>query len=174
MYFALRITVPWKASCLGNKKEFKEIQLKGALQGLLLFKIVQPQKSIPLRHQPRSPPALLHCFRVVGRDTIAYSPCKHRDRAWWKLFLWLYGVIQPCTYRISPTASMEYEKNVSWERHRDPGASIPWSMLTPSLGCSPGTLLYGNPLNCLLLHFLDVFGHGNLFSLKSINISWIL
>lgn len=27
---------------------------------------------------------------------------------------------------------------------------------------------------CLLLHFLDVFGHGNLFSLKSINISWIL
>ena len=50
MFFALRITVPLKASCLGNRKKSKEVQLEVALQGLVLFKIIQPQKSIPLPH----------------------------------------------------------------------------------------------------------------------------
>lgn len=146
MFSAPCITVRQKASYVGNKKKVQRDSVGSCFPGNITFQDPTTPEKHSLATLAQVPTCTFILFQSSWERIVVY---KHRDRAWWEFFPWLHGVVQLCTYRISPTSSMEYKNNVNWERHRGPGASIPWSVLTLPLGCLPSPLLYRTLFNSI-------------------------
>lgn len=174
MYFAPRITVPWKASYLGNKKVQRD-SVERCSPGTVTFQDHTTPEAHSFATLAQVPTCTFTLFRSSWERQNSLQPLQTQRQSMVQtlpMALWSHSALYLQNFSYSFHGIQKECELGKTQRPRGKHSPVNANAL---FGMFTRHTAFRKPVKlCLLHHFLDLFGHGNFFSLKSINISWIL